>query len=187
MQMYVGDGAFPGVFSSEGGSVNKQALRGQREYFKMVHSVTVRSIAPLTVEELDFRPRLEMRSIKELFYHIYAMERNWAANLHKGKVTQEEENVVIPETTEGKAVLTTLHSVADLQAYANEAHQMLDDTLANMSDEDLAKIIETPFGSFPAWQMFAFAYDEHWHHRGQFYTYIRLLGKEPLMLYSYEG
>jgi uncharacterized damage-inducible protein DinB len=56
-----------------------------------------------------------------------------------------------------------------------------------MSDEDLAKTIETPFGSFPAWQMFAFTYDEHWHHRGQFYTHIRLLGKEPLMLYSYDA
>ncbi|HEX4950997.1 MAG TPA: DinB family protein [Blastocatellia bacterium] len=167
--------------------MNKQALLGQREYFKMVHSVTVRSIAPLTNEELNFRPRPEMRSIKELFYHIYAMERNWAQNLHKSKVTQEEENVVIPETAEGKAVLATLNTVADLQAYANESHQMLDDTLAPMSDEDLAKIIETPFGSFPAWQMFAFAYDEHWHHRGQIYTYIRLLGKEPLMLYSYDG
>ncbi len=167
--------------------MNKPALLGQREYFKMVHSVTIRSIAPLTAEELDVRPRPEMRSIKELFYHIYAMERCWALHLHKSQVTQEEENIVIPETDEAKAVLATLNTIAELHAYANESHQMLDDTLQKMSDEDLAKIIETPFGSFPVWQMFAFAYDEHWHHRGQFYTYIRLLGKEPLMLYSYEG
>ncbi|MBL8208721.1 MAG: DinB family protein, partial [Blastocatellia bacterium] len=94
--------------------MNKQALLGQRAYFQMVHSVTVRSIAALTNEELDFRPRPEMRSIKELFYHMYAMERNWAVNMFKGKVTMEEENVVIPETADGKAVLATLHSVADL-------------------------------------------------------------------------
>ena len=31
-----------------------------------------------------------------------------------------------------------------------------------------------------------FAYDEHWHHRGQLYTYLRLLGKEPPMLYDYQ-
>lgn len=167
--------------------MNKQALLAQREYFKMVHSVTVRSIAPLTDEEVNFRPRPEMRSLKDLFYHIYAMERNWAENLPKGKVTQEEENVVIPETSEAKAVLARLNTVAELQAFANESHQMLDDTLGKMSEEDLAKIIETPFGSFPAWQIIAFTYDEHWHHRGQFYTYIRLLGQEPLMLYSYEN
>ncbi len=166
--------------------MNKQALLGQREYFKMVHGVTVRSIAPLTNEELDFRPRLEMRSLKELFYHIYAMERNWAGNLPKGKVTQEEENIVIPESAEAKAVLATWRTATELQAYANESHQMMDEVLQKMSDEDLSRIIETPFGSFPAWQIIAFTYDEHWHHRGQFYTYIRLLGKEPLMLYSYE-
>jgi uncharacterized damage-inducible protein DinB len=167
--------------------VNKQSLLNQREYFKLVHSVTVRSIVPLTNEELDFRPRPEMRSIKEMFYHIYAMERAWAQHLHKDKVTQEEENICIPETSEAKAVLATLQTVQDLQAYANESHQMMDETVRQLSDEDLAKFIESPFGSFPKWQMVAFAYDEHWHHRGQIYTYIRLLGKEPLMLYSYEG
>src|SRR3979411_1211327 len=40
-------------------------------------------------------------------------------------------------------------------------------------------------GTPPAWQYFTFAYDEHWHHRGQLYTYLRLLGKEPPMLYDY--
>lgn len=167
--------------------MTKQAILGQREYFKMVHSVTVRSIAPLTNEELDFRPRPEMRSIKELFYHIYAMERNSAEHLHQSKITQEEENVCIPETEAGKAVLATLHTVAEMQAYANESHQMMDDVIGKLNDEDLARVVELPYGSFPVWQIIAFAYDEHWHHRGQFYTYIRLLGKEPLMLYSYDG
>ena len=36
-----------------------------------------------------------------------------------------------------------------------------------------------------AWQYFLFAYDEHWHHRGQLYVYLRLLGKEPPNLYDY--
>ncbi len=165
--------------------MNKQALLAQREYFKLVHGVTVRCIADLSAEELTHRARPEMRSIKDLFYHIYAMERNWAKNMLKDKVTMEEENIVIPETDAGKAVLATLNSVESLQNYANESHQMLDDTLSKMSDEELAKVIETPWGSFPTWQMATFTYDEHWHHRGQIYTLIRLLGKEPLMLYSY--
>ena len=44
---------------------------------------------------------------------------------------------------------------------------------------------DSPFGTYPAWQYLVFAYDEHWHHRGQLYTYLRLLGKEPPMLYDY--
>ncbi len=167
--------------------MNKESLLAQRQYFKMVHGVTVRSIAPLATEELDFRPRPEMRSLRELFYHMYAMEQYLAIHLPKGKITQEEQSVCIPETEQAKQILSKLNSVSDLQNYANEAHQRLDETLSKMTDEDIAKIIEVPYDAFPAWQMFAFAYDEHWHHRGQFYTYIRLLGKEPLMLYSYEG
>lgn len=54
-----------------------------------------------------------------------------------------------------------------------------------MSDEDLARPVESPFGAYPAWRYFDFGYDEHWHHRGQLYTYLRLLGKQPPMLYDY--
>ena len=42
-------------------------------------------------------------------------------------------------------------------------------------------------GAFTKWQYFNFAYDEHWHHRGQLYSYLRLLGKEPPMLYDYSA
>ncbi len=59
--------------------------------------------------------------------------------------------------------------------------------LASLTDKDLARMVPCSFGTFPGWQYFAFAYDEHWHHRGQFYTYLRLLGKEPLMLYDYKN
>jgi uncharacterized damage-inducible protein DinB len=54
-----------------------------------------------------------------------------------------------------------------------------------MSEEDVVRPVESPFGTYPAWRFFDFAYDEHWHHRGQLYTYLRLLGKEPPMLYNY--
>jgi hypothetical protein len=54
-----------------------------------------------------------------------------------------------------------------------------------MSDETLARPVESPFGMFPAFTYYYFAYDEHWHHRGQLYTYLRLLGKEPPNLYDY--
>jgi uncharacterized damage-inducible protein DinB len=54
-----------------------------------------------------------------------------------------------------------------------------------MSEEDVARSVESPMGTYPAWQYFTFAYDEHWHHRGQLYVYLRLLGKEPPNLYDY--
>mgnify|MGYP003381101304 CR=1 FL=1 len=38
---------------------------------------------------------------------------------------------------------------------------------------------------FAGWQFITFAYDEHWHHRGQFTVYLRLCGITPLMIYDY--
>ena len=107
--------------------------------------------------------------------------------MQQGKLTAEIENEAIPETDAGKAAVAQLKTVAQLQIFAREAFQTISDTLAGMSDEQLAQQLESPFGTFPVWQYFAFVYDEHWHHRGQLYTYARLLGKEAPMLYDYEN
>lgn len=166
--------------------MNKAALLGQRQYFDMVHGVTVRAIGAFTDEELDFRPQANMRSPRELIYHIYTMEKTLSTGVRLGKITQAAGNADTPENPEAKEALASLNTVAKLQDYARECHQTANAVAQAITDEELAKIVESPFGSFPAWQFFAFAYDEHWHHRGQLYTYLRLLGKEPLMLYDYE-
>jgi uncharacterized damage-inducible protein DinB len=167
--------------------MNKAALQGQRFYFNMVHGVTLRLIGTFSDADLDFRPKEGMRSVRELAMHFYTQERVMAENVGSGRLTQEIENAVIPETEAGQAILAGLKTVADLQTYTRRCHQTMDEVLETMTDEDLQKIVEAPYGSFPAWQFFAFAYDEHWHHRGQLYTYARLLGKEPPMLYDYEN
>lgn len=167
--------------------MNKQALQGQRDYFKMVHGVTLRLIGTFSDADLDYRPKPAMRSVRDLIMHMYGMQKVWAENVQKPKITQESENRSIPETEEGKAEAAKLKTVADLQTFARQAHQSLDEALASITDEELASNVEVPYGSFPRWQMFMFAYDEHWHHRGQLYTYARLLGKEPPMLYDYEN
>jgi uncharacterized damage-inducible protein DinB len=167
--------------------MNKEALLGQRAYFKMVHGVTLRLIQAFADADLDFRPQPGMRSVRELFLHMYGMEKGWAANIRKPKFEAAEENKAIPETEEGKTEVAKLKTVADVAAFARQSHQALDETLEAITAEELAGNVETPFGTFPRWQMFTFAYDEHWHHRGQLYTYARLLGKDVPMLYDYEN
>lgn len=167
--------------------MNKQALLGQRAYFKMVHGVTLRLIQAFSDADLDFRPQPGMRSVRDLFLHMYGMEKSWAASIRKPKLEAAEENKGIPESEEGKAEAAKLKTVADVLAFAREGHQALDETVEAITDEELAGNVETPFGTFPRWQMFTFAYDEHWHHRGQLYTYARLLGKDVPMLYDYEN
>jgi uncharacterized damage-inducible protein DinB len=167
--------------------MNKEALLGQYGYFKMVHGVTLRMIGSFADEDLDFRPKPGMRSARELILHIYGMLKTFPAGISQGKLTQETENFAIPESEEGKATMKTLKTVADCQAYARTCFQTAEEAVAAITDQQLAEQIESPFGTYPAWQYFAFAYDEHWHHRGQLYTYLRLIGKEPPMLYDYEN
>lgn len=167
--------------------MNKESLVGQRAYFKMVHGVTLRLIGCFSDADLDYRPQSGMRSVRDLIMHMYGMQKVWAEDIRKPKIAPESENRSIPETAEGKAEAAKLKTVANLQAFAKDAHQALDEALTAITEEELAGNVETPFGSFPRWQMFMFAYDEHWHHRGQLYTYARLLGKQPPMLYDYEN
>jgi uncharacterized damage-inducible protein DinB len=167
--------------------MEKQALQAQYGYFKMVHGVTLRMIGTFAEADLDFRPQPGMRSPRELILHLYGMLKTFPTGIRAGKLTQEIENAAIPETQAGQTALATLRTPADCQAYAQHCFETAEAALASLTNEQLQQQIESPFGAFAAWQYFTFAYDEHWHHRGQLYTYLRLLGKEPPMLYDYQN
>jgi uncharacterized damage-inducible protein DinB len=165
--------------------MNKSDFLSKLEYFNMVHGVTVRAIAALGDRELDFRPQPNMRSPRELIFHIYTQEKTLAEAMQSGQFTSEAANRSNPEDKAIAAEVKALATVSDAKAYAEACHRQAKGILKAMSEEDLARPVESPFGTYPAWRYFDFAYDEHWHHRGQLYTYLRLLGKEPVMLYDY--
>ena len=165
--------------------MNKQILLAQREYFSLVHGVTLRAIGTFSDEELEFRPRPDMRTPRELIFHIYSQEKILAEAAQQGRFTLEAADRSNPESEAGAVGLKALVTVSDARTYAEACHQTAERTFRAMSEEDLTRPVESPFGTYPAWRYFAFAYDEHWHHRGQLYTYLRLLGKEPPMLYDY--
>jgi uncharacterized damage-inducible protein DinB len=165
--------------------MDKSEFLAKLEYFNMVHGVTVRAITTLDDEDLDFRPQPTMRTPKELIFHIYTQEKLLAEAAKEGRLTAEAAGSSAPETATVAPQLKALASVTNVRAYAESCHQAAEDVLKSMSESDLNRPVESPFGTYPAWRYFDFAYDEHWHHRGQLYTYLRLLKKEPPMLYDY--
>lgn len=167
--------------------MDKQALIGKWEYFNMVHGVTLRLIGSFSDDDLNYRPKPDMRSVRDLILHLYGMQKTFSEGIKAGKLTAEIEYQCVPEKEESKPVAAKLKTIPDCLQYARDCHQAAAETLAALTDEGLARPLESPFGVFPVWQFFAFAYDEHWHHRGQLYTYARLMGKEPPMLYDYEN
>jgi len=166
--------------------MDKRELLARRVYFDMVHGVTVRAVQALSDAELAFRPQAGMRTPRELIFHVYAQEKLLAEAAQRGQMTMEMANRSNPEDPANAAAVAALATVSDAVAYANAQHQAADAIYKSLSDEQVTQRIESPFGTYPAWQFFLFAYDEHWHHRGQLYTYLRLLGKEPPMLYDYQ-
>ena len=165
--------------------MSKSELLAKLEYFNMVHRVTLRAIAAFGDTNLEFRPQPTMRTPKELIFHIYTQEKILSEAVQQGRFTTEAANRSNPEAEAVAVELKALATVSDVQAYAETCHQIAENILGAMSEEDLTRPVESPFGPYPAWRYLDFAYDEHWHHRGQLYTYLRLLGKEPPMLYDY--
>jgi uncharacterized damage-inducible protein DinB len=166
--------------------MNKQELLSRRSYFDLVHGVTLRAIGALADSELDFRPKPGMRSPRELIFHIYAQEKALAEAARQGELTAEQANASNPEDPSATSQVNALVTVQDAAAFARACHSAADEIFKSLSEEEIARIVESPFGKFQGWQYFLFAYDEHWHHRGQLYSYLRLLGKEPPMLYDYQ-
>jgi uncharacterized damage-inducible protein DinB len=163
----------------------KEMITGQRGYFQMVHGVTLKLISAFGDADLDFRPNASTRSVRELILHIYGIEKSLLEGVKAGRVSKETEDAAIPEKPEAAPLLAGMKTVDAALAYARKYHEEADSAFADITEEHLAAQVESPFGTFAGWQFVNFAYDEHWHHRGQLYTYMRLLGKEPPMLYSY--
>lgn len=166
--------------------MNKQQLQAHRVYFDLVHGVTVRAIGAFADSELDFRPKPGMRTPRELIFHIYAQEKALAEAVRQGQLTIEQANASNPEDPSIAAQLKALATVGAAVAYAGDCHAAADEIVKSLTDAEIARTVESPFGKYPGWQYFQFASDEHWHHRGQLYSYLRLLGKEPPMLYDYQ-
>jgi uncharacterized damage-inducible protein DinB len=165
--------------------MNQQLLSEELSYFNLVHGVTLRTINCFNDPELDFRPKPGMRTPKELIFHIYSQEKSLAEAARLGEFSATAAGESNPESEGNAATLRSLDTTGALSAYARECHQAASNIWSAMSDHDLARPVQAPFGAFPAWKFFASSCDEHWHHRGQLYTYLRLLGKEPPMLYDY--
>jgi Uncharacterized protein conserved in bacteria len=159
--------------------MDKQTLLQKYGYFDMVQGVTLKAMAQLSDAQLDFRPTPEIKTAKELLSHIFGAECAMAESLLTGQLTQETLAAIENEGVKSK-------TTADLIAWARNCHQRAKTAIEKATEEQIAGTINAFYGVFPGWQIVNFAYDEHWHHRGQFYTYLRLMGIEPVMLYSYE-
>ena len=163
--------------------MKKETLETLYKHFRLVHKVTLKAVSLFEDGDLDFRPRPNCRSVSELLYHMYGAQKTLARAAREGGFKGYME---IPE----KPNAARIASVSDLMAYAESCQAYASDALAFLTDEKLARVIQMPpnFGVTlaPAWQSFTFAYQEHWHHRGELWIYMSLLGKPYVDIFDYQ-
>ena len=141
--------------------------------------ITERYLKLFTDNDLSWKPREDMRSIRDLIVHLYDGIELVCQSVKTGEIGEKEQEVFTK-----KLEKFTIEQYID---YSKKVRKLYADTLKHALEEELHKTIHVFYGDFNWGTMLGFVYDEHLHHRGQLVTYIRLMGKEPPFAYDYEN
>jgi uncharacterized damage-inducible protein DinB len=159
--------------------MDKAQLGQWWEHFKTVNGITLRAVQALPKDKLDAKPCNEMRTPKELVAHVYNSMRLIADGITKGEVIYDEES--------DKNVVAGIKSQDELVRFARDSWKAADASVQSLSDSQIMAMVKTPWGeSFPGFVLVQIIYDEHLHHRGQLYAFLRQLGIEPPFLWDFE-
>lgn len=155
--------------------MEKKDVMAMLKYFDKVQKVTLKAVNLIPPKKLNFKPCPEVMSIKDLVCHIYANEKVLAIAAKKGFITQED----------FKGASKGFKSLRSLINYAKKVHQNTNRIARSLTGRQMKKKVKTFWGDqLHAYAFFFMIYDEHWHHRGQLFTYLRLLGIKPPNLYD---
>ena len=158
--------------------MNAASVKKSWDYFRQVHGIALRAIAALPDAALDAHPIPNMRTPKELVIHMYGMVRAFPAGVRDGELKDPDEAKVGSEN----------RTKADLLAWCRLQWDAADAIVGQLDDAKVAGPVKTVWaGDMPGFVIFQILNDEFWHHRGQFYCYLRALGTEGPMLYDYEN
>lgn len=159
--------------------MNKAQLAPMWDHFRTVNGITLRAIKAFPADKIDTKACKDMRTPKELVGHMYNSMRTVADGIAKGEVTWSEDD--------DKKAAAGIHSADELNRFAIDSWNATDRLVRGLTDEKLAGLVKTPWGeSFPGFVLVQIMYDEHLHHRGQLYAFLRQVGVEPPMMWDFE-
>lgn len=158
--------------------MNKEQLGPMWDHFRTINGITLRAIQAIPKDKIEHRPVKDMRSPKELVAHMYETMRAVTEGVSKGTIV----------TDEGKASGAAIKTHDDLVRFAADCWKASDKTIRSLTDNHLASTVKTPWGmDFPGHICVNIIYDEHLHHRGQLYAYLRQMGIEPPFMWDFEN
>lgn len=159
--------------------MNKSALTSLWSHFRNKYGIYLRLLEALPEDKLHEHVIPGMRTPAELAAHASgAIVREIAKGIESGEIKNA------PPEAEVAAGLKTRE---DLLAFAHECWTEADGHIESVGDDDLSRIVKTPWGvEFPGSACVYMINDEFTHHRGQLYAYARVCGVEPPFMWSFE-
>jgi uncharacterized damage-inducible protein DinB len=142
--------------------------------FKNEHQVTRKVLAAIPLDKSDYRPDEISKTALELAWHIAATEMRFMEAVAAGAFDFTPRPR--PES---------ITNSAELLAWYEENFASRADQVANLSGEQLAKMVDFR-GMFqlPAVMFISFVVRHTVHHRGQLSTYLRPMGAKVPAIYG---
>jgi uncharacterized damage-inducible protein DinB len=147
--------------------------------FDEIHTITRKAVRQIPEAQRDFRPVPEMLTAFDLVFHMFSQEKVMLVGCRTGRLELKE----FRRVEEDKQALRT---VGDLARYGEQVHRETQEWLSAASPADLRKSVETFIGPGTPEQLLLSALVHIVHHRGQLYVYLRLMGIEPVFVWSGE-
>lgn len=148
------------------------------DMMRLRHGIALRLVDQFTDEQLTSHPIAGMRTPAEILVHVYAFMDAMADSARTGRLDAD--------ATDEPKLAAGIQTKAQLVAFMNERWAAADRAARALGDADLARMVEAPWGQFPGAAMLGFIYDEFLHHRGQLFAFVRVYGKEPVMVWDFD-
>ncbi len=145
---------------------------------RLVYGVSMRVFQAIPKDKMDAHPIPGMRTPKELIAHMAMMMHAIPAGIVKGQIDEYE-------AEEKKAVAMKYD---EFMAWVADGWKVADKAIKSLDEKKATSMVKNPWTTdFPAFVCVQIVYDEHLHHRGQLYAYLRALGVEPPFLWDFEN
>jgi uncharacterized damage-inducible protein DinB len=147
--------------------------------FNTVHAITCKAVRQVPESKRDFRPAPEMLTTFDLIFHMFSQEYVMFRACLTGRLKLED----FREIENAKA---DLHTIEQLAQYGEKVHSETSRWLADATRDELSGPIETFAGPSTRGKALQSALHHMLHHRGQLYVYLRLMGIEPIFVWTGE-
>ena len=157
--------------------MSKQHLEGMWDRLRQRHGIALRVVELYPEDRITDTAIPGMRTPAQQVAHMYGLVKDISEGVASGTITHSAQSATDDAGIKSKA---------DMIAYMNDCWSKANAAVSGLSDDKLTGNVDNPWGmELQGSIAFAILYDEFMHHRGQLYTFARVFGQEPPMMWDF--